>query len=105
MAGARSLPDVKWMLIAVAGCSSAMSAPAAPDYDAHIEALRARLKGKGLDHLAIRVEEPFVVLGNDAPDVLARKAGTVRWAVEHFEREFFDHRPAKILDVYLFDGV
>jgi Protein of unknown function (DUF1570) len=90
--------------VLLAGCSSVSAEPAAPDYDAHIEALRARLKGKGLDHLAIRIEAPFVVLGDDSPDALARKASTVTWAVAHFEKEFFEHRPGKILDVYLFSN-
>ncbi|HUQ04796.1 MAG TPA: hypothetical protein VM261_19980 [Kofleriaceae bacterium] len=71
-------------------------------YDAHIAALRERLAAADHGDLDIRVEEPFVVLGDDGPDVLERRARTVRWAVEHLERDFFDKRPTRILDVYLF---
>jgi hypothetical protein len=71
-------------------------------YDAHITALRERLADAGVDGLDLRVEEPFVVLGDDGPAVLERRARTVRWAVEHLERDFFDQRPTRILDVYLF---
>src|SRR5437879_6136842 len=53
--------------------------------------------------MEIRVEGPFVVAGNDSAAVLARRAQTVSWAVGHFEKELFDHRPAKILDIYLFN--
>src|SRR5207237_3292877 len=39
----------------------------------------------------------------DAGDAaLARDAKTVRWAVEHLERDFFTAHPQKVLDVYLF---
>jgi hypothetical protein len=71
-------------------------------YDAHIAALRARLAKAGYGDLAVRVEEPFVVVGDDGPDVLERRARTVRWAVEHLERDFYTTRPTRILDIYLF---
>jgi len=71
-------------------------------YDDHIGALRTRLAAADHGDLDIRVEEPFVVLGDDGPDVLEKRARTVRWAVEHLERDFFDQRPTRILDVYLF---
>jgi hypothetical protein len=71
-------------------------------YDKHIAELRARLAKVGYGDLAVRVEEPFVVLGDDGPDVLERRASTVRWAVEHLERDFFTKRPSRILDIYLF---
>lgn len=71
-------------------------------YDAHIAELRKRLAAADHADLDIRVEEPFVVLGDDGPDVLAKRARTVRWAVEHLERDFFERRPTRILDIYLF---
>ena len=72
------------------------------NYDVHITALRERLAGLGLGELAIHVEAPFVVVGDGGVDVVKRRAGTVRWAVEHLEADFFDARPARILDIYLF---
>jgi hypothetical protein len=72
------------------------------ELDAHISALRERLAGLALGELAIHVEAPFVVVGDGGVDVVKRRAGTVRWAVEHLEADFFDARPARILDIYLF---
>ncbi|HEY5949029.1 MAG TPA: hypothetical protein VIV40_26235, partial [Kofleriaceae bacterium] len=76
----------------------------APDsrYTEHVAELRTRLGKRGLRKLEIRVEDPFVVVGNGSPDDLAHDASTVRWAVEHLEADFFAARPTKILDVYLF---
>lgn len=71
-------------------------------YDAHIAALRERLTAADHGDLSIRIEEPFVVLGDDGDAALERRARTVRWAVEHLERDFFERRPERILDVYLF---
>lgn len=72
------------------------------DYAQHIMDLKERLAKKGLTGFNIRIEEPFVVIGDDDPDTLARRAQTVRWAADHLEKDFFDKRPTKILDVYLF---
>jgi len=111
---------------ALAGCTSTASsepaasppkqapraspAPAAPaagtftsaQYAAHIERLRERLRGRKLGHLNIRIEDPFVVAGDGTPEELERSARTVRWAADKLEQSFFAKRPAKILDVFLF---
>jgi hypothetical protein len=70
-------------------------------YAAHIEALRKRLAAKHL-RATIRVEEPFVVVGDGTDEALAHDAQTVRWAADHLEADFFTARPTKILDIYLF---
>lgn len=64
-------------------------------YDAHITALKKRLASKQLGHLHVRVEDPFVVVGNGSPAQLARSAQTVRWAADKLEQDFFDKRPAR----------
>ena len=79
-----------------------MRADKADPYGEHIAALKKRLAKKGLGKVQIRVEDPFVVVGDDTADKLAEDASTVRWAVEHLEADFFNARPTKILDVYLF---
>ena len=71
------------------------------DYVQHVMALRDRL-GDKLGRISVRVEEPFVVIGDAGDAALARDAKTVRWAVEHLEHDFFTAHPQKILDVYLF---
>lgn len=81
--------------------AQAAAAPAGDPYAAHIDALRDKLADAGLRDLHILVEEPFVVVGDDPPDELARRARTIRWAADALEREFFTRRPDRILDVYL----
>ncbi len=71
-------------------------------YAQHVLALKERLEGLGLGGLSVRIEDPFVVLGDDAPRVLERRAETVRWAADMLEKGFFEKRPQRILDVYLF---
>lgn len=72
------------------------------DYAQHIMSLKKKLSTLGLGHLSLRIEEPFVVAGDDPPDALARQSKTVRWAADHLEKDFFAERPTRILDVYLF---
>ena len=72
-------------------------------YAQHIKDLRARLAKLGLGKLEIRIEDPFVVIGEGDANQLARSASTVRWAADMLERDFFDKRPTLILDVFLFD--
>lgn len=72
-------------------------------YARHITELRARLQKLGLGNLEIRIEDPFVVVGEGDAKTLARNAGTVRWAADMLERDFFAKRPTIILDVFLFD--
>ena len=97
-----------WTLIRIALAPGALVDPPSPrgfapaDYAQHVMALRARLKSEGLTGLSFRIEAPFVVVGDDPPDLLARRAQTVAWSVEHLEKDFFDKRPDRILDVFLF---
>jgi hypothetical protein len=76
----------------------------AADYAQHVLALRESLAAKGLDGLSIRIEEPFVVVGDGGDAALAERSRTVRWAADHLEADFFAKRPSRILDVYLFAG-
>jgi hypothetical protein len=73
--------------------------PRPADYAQRVMALRARL---GPD-FTIVVEEPFVVVGDEAPAVVRKRAtGTVRWAADRLEAKLFDRRPDEIIDVFLF---
>lgn len=106
------------LLVALAACGPTSSDPkraeppvAAPAagtftkeaYDAHIAALRKRLVANSVLSMQIRIEDPFVVLGNGTAESLERNAQTVRWAAAMLEQDFFAKRPGKILDVYLFE--
>jgi len=103
------------LIVIATGCSVASSEPerglpAIPEagtftkaeYTAHIKQLRARLRKLGLGAMAVRVEDPFVVIGDGTAAELERSAGTVRWAADHLEQDFFAKRRSRILDVYLF---
>jgi len=102
--------SAKWSLVRIALSPGKLAEPAPAtstfspaDYAQHVMKLRERLEEKKLGKLNIRIEEPFVVVGNDSPDVLAKRAQTVRWAADHLEKDFFQKRPSRILDVYLFN--
>lgn len=63
-------------------------------------ALRARHAGRGF---TVLVEAPFVVVGDEAPGVVARRAETtIRWAVTRLREAYFRADPAQIVDIYLF---
>ena len=87
-------------MLALAGCARAHGDARSP-YDDHVAALKKQLAAKQLGDLAVGIEEPFVVIGDQR--TLARNAQTVRWAREHLEADFFAHRPDRIIDIYLFD--
>ena len=106
------------LLVALAACGPASSDPKRADppvavpavgaftkdgYDAHIAALRKRLVANNVLSMQIRIEDPFVVLGNGTAESLERNAQTVRWAAAMLEQDFFAKRPGKILDIYLFE--
>jgi hypothetical protein len=72
------------------------------EYGAHVRALRTKLEKHGLDHLNVRIEDPFIVIGDGTLAQLERSSKTVRWAADKLEQDFFAKRPTKILDIYLF---
>jgi hypothetical protein len=64
-------------------------------------ALRERMP-KGF---SLVVAPPFVVVGDQRPDVVRGHAeNTVEWAVSKLKQDFFDADPHEILDVWLFGG-
>src|SRR4051812_20999492 len=72
------------------------------EYTAHMRALETKLAKHGLGQLNMRVEDPFVVIGDGTLAQLERSSQTVRWAADKLEQDFFAKRPGKILDIYLF---
>lgn len=75
---------------------------ATPDYAAHIAAQRVKY-GEAVNDLVAVVEPPFVVWG-DAGELQVQRSAkhTVRWAVQHLEKQFFPRRPAGVFDIFLF---
>lgn len=71
----------------------------AVDYDAHVAALRERYPA---DTYTILIQRPFVVIGDEAPDVVRRRAEhTVGWAVTKLKAQYFDRDPDHVIDVWL----
>ena len=104
VAAACSAPPSVEPVTATPEPAAPVAAPVVADpYAPHLDALRARLAKAGLDDMHVRVEAPFVVAGNDAPDQLARRARTIRWAVDALERDFFTRRPTRTLAVFLWN--
>ncbi|MCB9641589.1 MAG: hypothetical protein H6728_00730 [Myxococcales bacterium] len=65
----------------------------------HIEAKKASWP-QGFTYV---IEPPFVVLGDDTPErVRAYAKGTVRWAVQHLKKLYFQKDPNQVLEVWLF---
>jgi hypothetical protein len=103
--------DARWTLVSLplrprtlVDPPASRGAFSAADYAQHVITLKEKLEGVGLASLSIRIEEPFVVAGNDTPEVLRQRAQTVRWAADMLEQDFFERRPTRILDVFLFNG-
>jgi hypothetical protein len=69
-------------------------------YRAHKARLEKRLAGLGF---SIVVEPPFIVIGDESPQTVARRSkATVRWAVDLLKRDFFAKDPPEILEIWLF---
>ncbi len=73
--------------------------PTADSLEARAEALTERYGPYGL---TVLVEAPFVLVGDEEPRVLRRRAQhTVRWAVTRLERAYFEAPPSDIIEVWL----
>jgi hypothetical protein len=68
-------------------------------FEEHLRGLQRRAP----PGFSIVAAPPFVVLGDEAPGVVQRRADTtVAWAVQKLKQDFFDADPKQILDVWLF---
>jgi len=84
------------MLLTALTCLTLASAP--PSLEARAEALA---KSTG-DDFTVVVEAPFIVAGDEAPEMVRRRAaGTVRWAAERLKQDFFESDPPTI-EIWLF---
>ena len=84
---------------AAAPAPAPTSQPTADDYARHVARLRERLS----DEFTIVVQHPFVVISDEAPATVRRRAmGTVGWAVEKLKAAYFEQDPNHVIDVWLF---
>ncbi|MEP7126368.1 MAG: hypothetical protein ABJE95_35880 [Byssovorax sp.] len=69
------------------------------DYEAHAAALRARVGRE----FTVRIEPPFIVVGDLSPEAMLRQSeGTVRWTARLLKQDYFTRDPADVLEVWLF---
>jgi hypothetical protein len=75
-----------------------------PRYQRAIASMRTRLERAGVErgfHMVI--EPPFVVAGDEAPQVVEQRAASVvRWAVERLRAAYFPRDPDAVLEIWLF---
>ena len=65
----------------------------------HLRTLRAKVP----EGFTVVPEPPFVVIGDEPPDVVrARAERTVQWAVRYLKALYFKKDPAEILDIWLY---
>ena len=70
------------------------------DFAQHVMALRKKIPDRSF---TVVLRPPFVVVGDESPDVVRQRAeGTVAWAVKMLKQDFFARDPEKILDIWLF---
>ncbi len=69
------------------------------DYAQHIIALKESLP----PDFTLLLQKPFVVIGDESPDMVEKRAiGTVKWAVDMLKQDFFSCDPDDIIDIWLF---
>ena len=72
----------------------------AAEFAKHVRELKKKLPS---DDFTIVVSPPFVVIGDDEPAEVRRRAKeTVQWAVEKLKAAYFPKDPVDILDIWLF---
>ncbi len=70
------------------------------DYAAHVKELRKKAPA---DDFTIIVTPPFVVIGDETPAEVKRRAErTVAWAVKKLKEAYFSKDPREIIDIWLF---
>jgi len=88
-------------LVAPFGALAAEAAgPREADFQRHVRELKEKLPDDGF---TIVVARPFVVVGDESPAQVRRRAKeTVQWAVEKLKAAYFKKDPPEILDIWLF---
>ena len=63
----------------------------------------AHLKKTVPKGFTVVVQPPFVVIGDEPPEMVRRRAtNTVKWAVDKLKQDYFKRDPAEIIDIWLF---
>jgi len=99
---ARSRAEVQTAATHLAAATSAVATGklTKADFDNHVARLKKKLPSK---EFSIVVQEPFVVIGDEAEAVVKQRAeDTVKWAVDRLKQDFFTQDPEHILEIWLF---
>jgi hypothetical protein len=61
------------------------------------------LSKKVPEGFTVIVQPPFVVLGDESPETVRRRAThTVKWAVDKLKQDYFQRDPLEVIDIWLF---
>ncbi len=72
----------------------------AADYAQHLAELKKKIPGP---EFTVVVQSPFVVIGDDSPEVVRDySVRTVKWAVDRLKEAYFSKDPKEVLDIWLF---
>ena len=72
----------------------------AAEFERHVRELKKKLPDDGF---TVVVVPPFVVVGDEKPEKVRRRAKhTVEWAVKKLKAAYFEKDPKEILDIWLF---
>jgi hypothetical protein len=70
------------------------------DFARHVGELKKKLPSP---EFYIVVQRPFVVVGDEPPNVVQQHAEeTIKWAIDKLKQDFFTKDPREILDIWLF---
>ncbi len=70
------------------------------DFARHLDQIKPKIPTEGF---TVVVQSPFVVIGDEPPSTVRRRAkGTVKWAVDHLKKAYFEKDPQEIIDIWLF---
>jgi hypothetical protein len=79
---------------------AAPQATESPSVKAHLARLKKKLPSKDFTLVDVR---PFVVIGDDEPDKVKRRADqNVRWAMKMLKQSYFEKDPPILIDIWLF---
>jgi hypothetical protein len=69
------------------------------EYQQHVQ----KLKEKVPPGFTVILQKPFVVIGDEQPDVVKLRAEkTIRWSVDMLKHDYFENDPLEIIDIWLF---
>jgi hypothetical protein len=69
------------------------------DYEKHVTELKEKIP----PGFTIILQKPFVVIGDEQPDMVRLRAEkTIQWSVDMLKQDYFEKDPLDIIDIWLF---